>query len=74
MVKRRFTISVKKEELFTVGQFARLHHINKHTLQLLLTLRELGMPVEEIQIYVKNRSPEALLKIITQQKKRFRKP
>lgn len=95
-------MSVKKEEMFTVGQFARLHHINKRTLQyysdiglfepayigdngyryytyqqcmtleMLLTLRELGMPIEEIQAYMENRSPCALQNIIAQQKEKIR--
>lgn len=81
----------KDSMLFTTGQFAKFHNINKRTLhyydeiglfspavkkengyryytylqspnlEMLLTLRELDMSVEEIQQYMGNRSAEALI-------------
>lgn len=83
-----------KEMLFTTGQFAKLHGINKRTLhyydeiglfspshkgengyryytylqsptlEMLLTLRELEMSVEDILVYMKNRSPNAFESIV----------
>lgn len=80
--------------LFTAGQFAKLHKINKRTLhyydeiglfspsykgdnhyryytylqsptlEMILTLRELGMSIEEIMEYRKHPSSEAFLEII----------
>ena len=97
-VKGFLYMSEKKEILFTAGQFAALHNINKRTLhyydqiglfspackgengyryytylqsmtlELLLTMRELGMSIEEIRIYMENCSAPALLKIIDDRK------
>lgn len=84
--------------LFTAGQFAKLHNVNKRTLhyyddiglfspvqvgengyryysysqsptlEMLLTLRELNMSIEEVSLFMKNRSPESFHKIITRKK------
>lgn len=81
--------------LFTAGQFAKLHHINRRTLhyyddiglfspsckgengyryytylqsttlEMILTLRELNMSIEEIAEYMSNRSGPAFRKIIS---------
>ncbi|WP_195986581.1 MerR family transcriptional regulator [Clostridium sp. D53t1_180928_C8] len=81
--------------LFTTGQFAKLHDINKRTLiyyddiglfspaikkdngyryytylqspvlEMILTLRELDMSIEDIQKYLNHRSAEALSNLIT---------
>lgn len=83
-----------KKMLFTAGQFAKLHNINKRTLhyyddiglfspaykgengyrfytylqsptlEMLLTLRELDMSIEEIKTYMSKRSATAFKKII----------
>lgn len=88
---------MKKEEiLFTAGEFAKLHHINKrtlhyydeiglfspahkgkngyryytylqsNTLELLLTMRELGMSIEEISIYRTRPSSDSFHLMIAQ--------
>ena len=89
----------KNNVLFTVGQFAKMHHINKRTLhyydeiglfqpahkgengyryytylqstalEFLLTLRELGMSIEEITQYMGHKNVESLT-LIFEKKRR----
>lgn len=93
-IRRFIKIMGTEKMLFTAGQFAKLHNINKRTLhyyddiglfspiykgengyryytyqqspslEMLLTLREIGMSIEEINSYLKNRSPEAFKEIV----------
>ena len=92
---------MKKQDqlLFTAGQFAKLHNLNKRTLhyyddiglfspihvgengyryysysqsptlEMLLTLRELNMSIEEVTLFMKNRSAQSFQEIITSKKK-----
>lgn len=87
-------MSGEPKTLFTAGQFAKLHNINKRTLhyyddvglfspavkrengyryytylqsptlEMLLTLRELDMSIEEIQRYMRNQSSGALITLL----------
>lgn len=86
----------QSEKLFTAGQFAKMHGINKRTLmyyddigllspvkrgnnsyryysymqsqtlEILLSLREIDVSIEEIKQYMNNRSPEALVNLLTE--------
>lgn len=89
----------KNKMMFTSGQFAKLHNINKRTLhyydeiglfspsyigengyryytyaqspllEMLLTLRELHMSIDEISSFINNRTPISLRNIIVQKTK-----
>ena len=86
----------QSEKLFTAGQFAKMHGINKRTLmyyddigllspikrgnngyryysymqsqtlEILLSLREIDVSIEEIKQYMNNRSPEAFVNLLTE--------
>lgn len=89
----------KQNPLFTVGQFAELHKINKRTLmyyddiglfhpavkkdngyryytitqspllEMILTLRELDMSIDEIRLFLDHRSPETLAELLSSRAK-----
>lgn len=91
--------SMRKEYLFTTGQFASLNHINKRTLhyydqiglfspefkadngyryytcfqtvqlELILTLRKIGLSVEEIKSYASSPSDDSFSRMIHEKKK-----
>lgn len=86
----------QSEKLFTAGQFAKMHGINKRTLmyyddigllspikrgnnsyryysymqsqtlEILLSLREIDVSIEEIKQYMNNRSPQALVNLLSE--------
>lgn len=92
-------MKIDNQTLFTVGQFAKLHNINKRTLhyydemglfspaikkengyryynflqspelEILLTLRELNMSIEDIQKFMDKRSKETFIDLINKKEK-----